>query len=145
MCKVEQLKENFNKNSRKFDGLQVDCRNCKKEYQKKWYFKNKKKHIDNCCIIRKNCVNENKKRIFDFLEKNPCVDCGETDPVVLEFDHQKDKINCISRLITSSWNILEKEIKKCEVRCANCHRRKTAKDFNWYKYSRSVAALTLNQ
>ena len=25
-----------------------------------------------------------------------------------------------------------KEIEKCEIRCSNCHRKKTAKDFNWY-------------
>ena len=32
-----------------------------------------------------------------------------------------------------SLDTLKKEIDKCEIRCANCHRRKTAKQFNFYK------------
>jgi hypothetical protein len=35
-------------------------------------------------------------------------------------------------------NQVKNEIEKCDVRCANCHRRKTAKDFNWYKLSSEV-------
>lgn len=63
------------------------------------------------------------------------MDCGENDPVVLEFDHISDKIDSVSRMICDSYSLdsLEKEIAKCEVRCANCHRRKTAKQLGWYK------------
>jgi len=32
----------------------------------------------------------------------------------------------------STASILE-EINKCVIRCSNCHRKKTAKDFSWYK------------
>jgi 5-methylcytosine-specific restriction endonuclease McrA len=28
---------------------------------------------------------------------------------------------------------LKNEIEKCQILCANCHLRKTANDFNWYK------------
>jgi hypothetical protein len=31
------------------------------------------------------------------------------------------------------WNRILAEIAKCQVRCANCHRRKTARDFKWFK------------
>jgi len=54
-----------------------------------------------------------------------CIDCGETNPVVLDFDHVKgNKIMCISNMVRNSYSIetIKKEIKKCEIRCANCHR-----------------------
>jgi len=60
---------------------------------------------------------------------------GESDPVVLEFDHQRDKVYAISWLVYNKRKIevLQAEIEKCLVRCANCHRRKTAKDFGFYR------------
>jgi 5-methylcytosine-specific restriction endonuclease McrA len=61
------------------------------------------------------------------LKANPCVDCGETDTIVLEFDHLKDKDFNLSDAARKGVSIkkLNAEIAKCEVRCANCHRRKT--------------------
>ena len=72
----------------------------------------------------------NSQLIFDYLLEHPCVDCGESDVVVLEFDHvQGEKKYNISDLARrySSWKTVKAEIDKCEVRCANCHRRITAK------------------
>jgi hypothetical protein len=65
--------------------------------------------------------------IKDYLKANPCVDCGEADPVILEFDHVRDKDFNISDATRKgvSINKLRDEIAKCEVRCANCHRKKT--------------------
>lgn len=67
--------------------------------------------------------------LFDFLSTQACLDCGETDPIVLEFDHvnREDKFKDVSRLLAGhySWMTIQREISKCEIRCANCHRRKT--------------------
>ena len=72
--------------------------------------------------------------ILEYLLKHPCVDCGEKDVTVLEFDHVKNKLKPVSSLIRAgATSLIEKEIEKCEVRCANCHRRKTAKQFGWFK------------
>jgi len=62
------------------------------------------------------------------LKANPCVDCGEANIIVLEFDHiGDDKDFNLSDAARKgvSMKKLNAEIAKCEVRCANCHRRKT--------------------
>lgn len=68
-------------------------------------------------------------KLFDFLSTRSCVDCGEKDPVVLEFDHRerKNKFKIIARMLSGhySWLSIEREIEKCDIRCANCHRRRT--------------------
>ena len=70
-----------------------------------------------------------RNRIFinGYLTEHPCVDCGNTDIRVLQFDHQYDKKYHISRLVShgDSLELIEKEIAKCQVRCANCHHIKT--------------------
>lgn len=74
--------------------------------------------------------------IFDYLREHPCVDCGEADPVVLEFDHVRgEKFATIARMAQGfSLAKVRAEIAKCDVRCANCHRRKTASQLGWYAY-----------
>lgn len=71
----------------------------------------------------------NREFVKEFLTNNPCVDCGESDPVVLEFDHRdySRKTVAISTLAGQSVSLdrLRFEMAKCDVRCANCHRRKT--------------------
>lgn len=69
--------------------------------------------------------------ILDFLSSHPCVDCGESDPIVLEFDHldPATKAFNISKARREGYSLqrIQGEIKKCEVRCANCHRRRTVR------------------
>lgn len=69
----------------------------------------------------------NRAFVNEYLHDHPCVDCGEPDVIVLEFDHMRDTRASISRLKRScGLEELSAEIAKCEVRCVNCHRRKTA-------------------
>lgn len=71
----------------------------------------------------------NRKIILDHLIANPCVDCGEADPIVLEFDHREDKSFQIGDMGAKvGLARLLAEIAKCDVRCANCHRRKSYHD-----------------
>jgi hypothetical protein len=78
-------------------------------------------------------------RVVAHLRAHPCVDCGESDLVVLDFDHLPgaDKRFDIARAVTGStrsWATIHAEILKCEVVCANCHRRRTARRANHRKH-----------
>ena|SRR5258708_5369841 len=129
-CKVNKATIEFAKNKRRYDGLQNYCKRCKKVQDKKYYLKDKSKHY----LRVKRYRQEMLLKIWDYLLEHPCVDCGNNNPIVLEFDHIRDKKASISdmvRLHRCSWQTLEMEIKKCEVRCANCHRIKTSKERNW--------------
>lgn len=74
-------------------------------------------------------------KVLAYLKEHPCVDCGENDPIVLEFDHVRDKLLPVSVLVNNrvSWDMIMAEIEKCEVRCANCHRRKTTRELKWWR------------
>ena len=63
--------------------------------------------------------------LYEYLLSHPCVDCGESDPIVLEFDHQRDKEFDVSAFGSRSLKKVIAEVEKCQVRCANCHRRVT--------------------
>ncbi len=77
---------------------------------------------------------QQRELLLAYLATHPCVDCGERDVVCLEFDHVSgEKVRNIANMIGEySWTTIEAEIAKCEVRCANCHRRKTAKQHGYW-------------
>lgn len=77
-----------------------------------------------------------RQKLLDFLSTKKCVDCGEKDPIVLDFDHseRKTKFKSVSRMLSGhySWESVMKEAQKCEIRCANCHRKRTYKQLNGF-------------
>src|SRR3989344_393054 len=106
------------------------CRECTRASLRVHYVKNKSYYLS-----KTKKRTEAKNYIYSYLLMHPCVDCGEKDPVVLEFDHKRDKVKAVSQLIRKgcTLKVIKEEVGKCEVRCANCHRRKTAEDFHWSK------------
>ena len=119
------------------DGLHRWCKTCVDVYQAEYYQTNKKKLQKQNRKVRLFIKRERQLFVLKYLKTHHCVDCGESNPIVLDFDHVRGKkYNSISFLIEGGYseeNIL-KEIEKCEVRCANCHRKKTAIQFGWYDY-----------
>jgi hypothetical protein len=118
------------------------CLLCQREYTKAWYGRNRRRQIANAQIRRDGFARELRRRVLEYLRTHPCVDCGETNPNVLDFDHLRDKRANVSELAhrAVSWNLLLAEIEKCEVRCANCHRRKTGRDIGSYRSKWSPTA-----
>ncbi len=94
------------------------------------YSKNKQYYLDK----NKKIIIRNRKFINEYKKTHPCVDCGFSDIRVLDFDHKSSekKFMVLTRMAGDCYSIerLKKEIKKCDVRCANCHRIKTSQRRN---------------
>lgn len=117
------------------------CRSCDAVYKRAYYLRNRASHIAHVKRIRLRTAQRNRLRVWQYLSQHPCVDCGERDIIVLEFDHLRDKRENLTQMVAGgfAWPAIEAEIAKCAVRCANCHRRKTARESGLYE--RKLAAL----
>jgi hypothetical protein len=118
-------------------GRHKKCKSCNRDYQRKWF--NENREVQARRVKRNSAIalKRNREWLFEYLKDHNCVDCGEKDPVVLTFDHIDPSLKegNISALVRDhSLKVLIAEVEKCEVRCANCHMRKTAKQFGWYSY-----------
>lgn len=103
------------------------CRTCRAQYQREHYEKHKELYIERSAQRTKRLVARRAKYMIELFRSRPCVDCGETDPLVLEFDHLADKeFNVGAGMRERSWQALVDEIAKCDIVCANCHRVRTA-------------------
>ncbi|UJQ87111.1 HNH endonuclease [Mycobacterium phage Vetrix] len=124
----------FNKNKAKQDGHQGRCRDCQRSGERKHYADNdsRKERVRFSNWKAKSAA---QMFLFKYLGEHPCVDCGEPDRVVLDLDHVRGvKEYDVSHMVARGFALerIKAEIAKCEVRCANCHRRVTAaRSGNW--------------
>lgn len=101
--------------------------------QKKWYEKNKNRHIQNVSLRKKQVIQRVRQFVAELKESTPCTDCGINYPsYVMDFDHLANKEYQISNMIHSGYDIcsVQKEIDKCEIVCSNCHRVRTHNRLN---------------
>jgi hypothetical protein len=133
-CNADKPEDQFSFKNKDRELRHSRCKQCVRSKIRDHYNDNRQYYL-----IKARERNSRKRlEILDYLQKivlnSSCIDCGESDPVVLEFDHRSDvpKFMAVSSLIRNRYDleIIKKEIEKCEIRCANCHRRKTARDFN---------------
>jgi hypothetical protein len=94
-----------------------------KAYAKKHYIENKKDYLE-CNKRRRKELKEYIKRL---KENTPCTDCGVNyHHYVMDFDHLESKEGLIKVFVSNNNRTgLEKELKKCEIVCSNCHRERT--------------------
>lgn len=80
---------------------------------------------------------QTKKLLLSHLANKSCEDCGNDDIRVLEFHHLDPSSKAFSiakgMANTYSWVKILREIDKCQILCANCHKIKTAEEQGWYK------------
>ena len=131
----------FSINKTKKYGRQGKCKICTRKYHNEvWYPKRKVKRAKHINLRKKELKKKNYLRIVKNYFAKGCVDCGEKDSRVLEFDHvrgikkklegRRGVMGLVSQGYT--WKTIKKEIDKCEVRCRNCHKIRTYKQFNYY-------------
>lgn len=99
-----------------------------KAYQKKHYAENKDYYKKKALLFNKNKRKWNREFVTRVKAMLGCFDCGESNPIILEFDHVRgEKTNNIADMVNQSYSTetIKEEIRKCKVRCANCHRIKT--------------------
>ncbi|MEA2348652.1 MAG: hypothetical protein QOG62_2439 [Thermoleophilaceae bacterium] len=126
--RCHQVKPASEFNSRRKAVNQRDsfCRPCRAAYKHEHYSANKQRYVDQARRGKQARNLERTRFLIGYFASNPCADCGETDPMVLEFDHLGEKeFNIGAALPYRNWSSILREIEKCDVVCANCHRRRT--------------------
>ena len=135
MCKKEKPQEFFPWRNKSKGTKGVWCKPCNREYDRTRWEKKTSEDKATKTLKANERLDRNRQFLWNYLKENPCP-CGETDPVVLEFDHRDgtDKKGNVCEMASRGLALktVIDEIAKCDVLCANCHRRRTAKQFSWY-------------
>lgn len=117
-CKQEKYLDEFNKGKAP-DGFAYYCRECSKQ----WYADHKDQHVANAIKNRKAAREKNLLIVAKALSVG-CVDCGNKDIRVLDFDHINGiKVKGVMKMAQEGWptqKVID-EITKCVPRCRNCH------------------------
>lgn len=109
------------------------------EYRKRWWAnlpRERKRRIQAVANARATKI---RRWLDNYKLRKGCVDCGYREHhAALHFDHtsgEKEFNVCNAKSIAQA----QREIEKCEVRCANCHAVKT---FNFYPCKPDIFAAT---
>jgi hypothetical protein len=117
--------------------LQSYCKACQRQRCQRHYRHNAAAYKDRVARNNLRIRTANREKLLEHLLNQRCLDCGLRDLAVLEFDHRDPsrKRMEVSNLATGaySWSAILAEIGKCDVVCANCHRKRTARQFGWLK------------
>lgn len=133
-CKQAKPLDEFHARSAAKDGKQNKCKKCNIESRLTYYRTDKGKQSNKAAQAK--TQSRNRGLLIEYLKSHPCIKCGESDIVVLEFDHKDPELkshNIANMLHNSSWARILSEIEKCDVLCANDHRRRTTEQFGWYR------------
>jgi hypothetical protein len=133
-CGLLKTADNFGLKDQRRGTRKSYCRPCARDYGRRHYRQNRTAYVRRARArtVRERAVVQQK--VAEYLTGRRCVDCGERDIVVLEFDHrdgEKKRANVARLVLSGSWEAVALEIEKCDVRCVNCHRLRTARQFRW--------------
>ncbi len=133
-CKFEKSYDEFHKHR---DSHQSRCKDCGNRRNREWYQNNKQRTAVRVRRNNEKYVQAGRDWVCKYLDEHPCVDCGESNIIVLQFDHIKGtKVAHVSTMLTKLVKLdkVQEEIDKCEVVCANCHFKRTAARARTYRW-----------
>jgi len=132
-CQEWKALDQFWRRAKSKDGRDLQCRDCRNA----WYAANAEVHKARVYARNRRYRLQLYALLGEYLFEHPCVDCGETDIRCLEFDHRPEEVKFqeVSRMLgmSMSWERIMAEIEKCDVRCANCHRRRTGEHRGFWR------------
>ncbi len=124
-CGLEKNESEFSKKTG--NQLQAHCKKCHSLYVRSHYLKNKETYKQRANITNKLYSERNQAFVNQYKRERGCLICSEAEPAALDFHHliAEDKESAVSSMIYSGLSVktLLKEINKCVVLCANCHRK----------------------
>ena len=126
--------DDFHKHPQMADGHLNICKKCRCKYQNDQYATEHGRAMTLRSLAKRR--KRNRMVVDQHLDSHHCADCNESDPHTLEFDHVRGvKSEHVSKLIQNATSEirLKAEIAKCDVVCANCHRRRTAITYGSYR------------
>lgn len=126
----------FSTNKISKDGLFTWCKACMAAYEKERYHSGDRERKER---NKAKTTERARDYLWSVLSGSVCP-CGQTDPLTFEFDHRDptEKEYNIAEMMNLSVSKIKKEVQKCDVLCASCHRRKTAIQFGFWKAFRDV-------
>jgi hypothetical protein len=122
-CKIRRLVEEFNFRNRLKGIRHRYCRDCGKKFTQDHYKRNKQQYIE-----RSMRATVRRREYLRQVKSCPCADCGVQYPFyVMDFDHREgeEKSFEMNHVNYVTMRAIKREIEKCDVVCANCHRERT--------------------
>lgn len=126
-CNQNLSLSDFYKNVSRKDGVSIYCKKCmniinKGGYYNKWH--ERRKNIDKNHYQR---IHKLREEIDEYKILIGCKNCGYNEHAcVLDFHHlnEDDKFMTVAKMINNKRKnvLIQQEINKCTILCANCHR-----------------------
>lgn len=141
-CHAEKTFDQFYVKNKSKGTIASDCIDCRRAWNRAHYARTRSVYLTKSANRNRQVRKATAIELGGYLRDHPCVDCGESNILVLEFDHRDraTKTESIGTMLSRnwSWSTILNEIQKCDVRCANCHRIRTSGQLGWRKLLTSV-------
>lgn len=126
-CKKSKELSEFSFKNKSKNIRSKKCKECTSEYSKAHYQKHQQIYIERAKKSKKKYAKRNTENVIEYLQDKYCSRCQIKDIEVLDFHHKdpNEKEYSVADMLTHgySWKRIRKEIDKCEIVCANCHRK----------------------